>query len=81
MTFEEWSAAISAELKAAGFPVDNFHGFPLVPMPATQPEIVRLLKFRTKQPVNREIYAEGMIFLPATQSTLRDAAEPGKADV
>ncbi len=33
MTLPEWTAAIIAELQAAGFAAEEHQGFPLVPMP------------------------------------------------
>lgn len=66
MTLQEWTMIISAELKAEGFEVSEYQGFPLVKRPESIEEGVRLLKFHTKQfPADREIFAEGMLFVPA----------------
>ncbi len=65
MTLGEWTAAVIEELKAAGFDAREHQGFPLVQRPEDFQEGVRLLKFHTTLPADREIYAEGMIFVPA----------------
>jgi hypothetical protein len=65
MTLKEWSQSVTDELKAAGFEVSDYQGFPIVPMQATHEERVRFLKFRTTAPSDRRIYAEGCLFIPA----------------
>jgi hypothetical protein len=66
VTLPEWTASVIAELKAAGFEVSEYQGFPLVQRPESLEETVRLLKFETKHfPADRTIYAEGMLFVPA----------------
>jgi hypothetical protein len=65
MTLDEWSNQITGELVAAGFSVSLHDGFPLVKQPERFDEKVRLLKFRTSQPTDRLVYAEGMLFAPA----------------
>ena len=66
MTLGEWTTIIIAELKANGFEASEYQGFPLVKRPESHEEGVRLLKFFPKQfPADREIYAEGMLFIPA----------------
>lgn len=66
MTLQQWTTIIIAELKANGFEAREYQGFPLVKRPESHEEGVRLLKFSTKQfPADREIYAEGMLFMPA----------------
>ena len=72
MTLEEWTKSIIDELTAAGFEASEYQGFPLVPMPKTQIEGVRFLKFRTTLASDRSIYAEGCLFVPAGSS--REAA-------
>lgn len=66
MTLQEFTAAICAELREAGFDARELQGFPIVQRPEGMAEGVRLLKYQTKFcACDREIYAEGMIFLPA----------------
>lgn len=65
MTLQEWSAAVRAEFTAAGFEVSEYHGFPLVTCPADVESGVRLLKFRSQFPLDKRIYAEGMLLVPA----------------
>ena len=64
MTLAEWTGAIIAELQAAGFVASEYQGFPLVKRPESIEEGVRLLKFTTTFPADREIYSEGMLFVP-----------------
>jgi hypothetical protein len=65
MTLDEWSTTITAELRAAGFNVELYQRFPLVEIPILQSQFVKLLKFKTSMPADREIYGEGMLFMPA----------------
>jgi hypothetical protein len=64
MNLPEWTAQVIAELKAAGFDATEHQGFPLMKMPETHFQIVRLLKLRLSVGTDRRIYAEGMIFVP-----------------
>jgi hypothetical protein len=64
MTLPEWTLALMTELKAAGFEVGEFHGFPLVTKPREFSETCRLLEFMTSLPADREIWDKGMLFLP-----------------
>ena len=65
MTFEEWAAALTAELRGAGFVVTDFNGFPMVEMPPTMADSVKLLKWvSVSLPHVKNIYAEGMLFTP-----------------
>ncbi|HEY1800051.1 MAG TPA: hypothetical protein VGG46_03870 [Terriglobales bacterium] len=75
MTLSEWTAKISAELRAAGFTVTEYSGFPLVqPSMAGDAnghlERVKLLGFRTSLQCERRIYAEGMLFVPVEARSL-----------
>jgi hypothetical protein len=70
MNLAEWTAAVSAELKGAGFDVSEYLGFPLVRPPESHLERVRLLKFKTSAACERTIYAEGMIFMPIGSSAI-----------
>ena len=65
MTLAEWTGTIIAELHAAGFAATEYQGFPLVKRPESIEEGVRLLKLKTTFPADREIYGEGMLFVPA----------------
>ncbi len=65
MTLEEWGAIVSGELARAGFAVGSYDGFPIVLRPAMMSETCRLLKFSLSVPVDRHIYAEGILFVPA----------------
>jgi hypothetical protein len=70
MTLPEWTAAITAELRTAGFTVEEYQGFPLAKVPLNKGinghlERVRFLKFHTTLPAQRRIYQEGCLFLPA----------------
>jgi hypothetical protein len=82
VTLAEWTEAISAELKGAGFEVERVYGFPLLKMPASQDERVRLLKFKTTLPSDQRIYKEGMLFVPtgswkgAEQQKAKKEAQP-----
>jgi hypothetical protein len=83
MTLAEWTKTVTDELKAAGFEVAEYQGFPLVKPSMSggidgHLERVRLLKFTTTVACDRSIYAEGMIFLPAGSNELmRERAERG----
>lgn len=67
MTPQEWADAVTADLTAAGFPVE-----PLsieVPLPIIRAKLSfnekhRLLKHSTTPPASRRIYAEGVLFVP-----------------
>jgi hypothetical protein len=77
MTLEEAVKDISDELRAAGFQVSDYQGFPLAQTNLAEGmdahmERVRLLKFRTRIPCDRRIYAEGMIFIPHPTTSKRD---------
>jgi hypothetical protein len=47
MTLTEWTDAIIADLKAAGFEASVHQGFPLAKTPVTHDEKYRFLKFRS----------------------------------
>lgn len=64
MTLQEWTAQVVADLREAGFHVEEYEGFPLAPMPGSVDETVRLLKFTTSLATDRFIYKEGMLFVP-----------------
>jgi hypothetical protein len=64
VTFEDWARDIAGKLRAAGYPVADYQGFPMVQCPKTYEETYKLLKFAQTLGCNRRIYAEGMIFLP-----------------
>lgn len=64
MKFEECSKMIQTELREAGFDVSEYKGFPLIKMPATHTERIRLLEFQTSFLCNRQIFFEGMLFVP-----------------
>lgn len=63
--FKVWADEVSAQLSGAGFTVKEYQGFPIVELPATHEETVRLLKFARTVGCDRRIYAEGMLFVPA----------------
>lgn len=65
MTLQEWTAAVTAELVAAGFEVSDYQGFPLVKTPESHTEKYRFLNFSTTMGASRRIYAEGVLFVPA----------------
>jgi hypothetical protein len=67
VTLDEWTEQVKAELAQAGFSVSEHEGFPIVKMPESHFDRVRLLKFRTAMPSDRTVYAEGMLFVPARQ--------------
>ena len=83
MTLPEWTKSVMDELRAAGFEVSEYQGFPLVQTPADFQEGVRLLKFHTSLAADRTIYSEGMLYAPAgaaRQGRMKDAdssATPG----
>ena len=66
MTLAEWTQRLTEEYTAAGFVVKEYEGFPLVEVEASGgiQEKRRLLRFRSKTPAKRSIYAEGMLLLP-----------------
>jgi|GEM_PF-7097478 len=64
MTLQEWTQAVIAELKSAGFEAAEYQGFPMANTPPDA-EKYRFLKFRTTLPADRTIYAEGVLFTPA----------------
>lgn len=70
MTQAEWTAAITEELRTAGYEVRELSGFPLVTVPKEHHAIVAFLKFRTTLAADRRMYAEGCLFLPAGSSVL-----------
>jgi hypothetical protein len=80
VTLQEWTQSIIDELTAAGFEATTYQGFPLAPMPTTQQEGVRFLKFHTTLAADRRIYAEGCLFVPAGSWREADsrAAKEGK---
>lgn len=65
MTLEQWSAQMVEELRASGFSVSMYHGFPLVAKPEGFEDGVRLLKLQLSMPVEKRIYAEGALIVPA----------------
>jgi hypothetical protein len=66
MKLTQWTATVIANLKAAGFEVSEYQGFPLVNRPESLEETERLLNFSVIGfPADRTIYAEGMLFVPA----------------
>ena len=64
MTLQEWTTTMCDELKAGGFDVSEYQGFPLVKRPASIEDGVRLLEFHTTYAATRKIYSEGMLFIP-----------------
>ena len=64
MTLGEWTEAQRAALKAAGFDSTVHEGFPLVAMPASQEDRVRLLKLPLPWACEKSIYSEGLLVLP-----------------
>jgi hypothetical protein len=66
--FRLWASEIRGKLTEAGFTVDEYQGLPIVKIPESHPETVRLLKFAQTVGCNRTIYAEGMLFHPAGTS-------------
>jgi hypothetical protein len=65
MTLQEWTAEVTSELRAAGFEVSEYQGFPLVKTPTSMSEGARFLKFHTSLAADRRIYSEGCLFVPA----------------
>jgi hypothetical protein len=65
MKLETWTQLVSQELREAGFEVREYEGFPLAKSPESLEEKVRFLKFKTKVPADRTIYAEGVLFTTA----------------
>jgi hypothetical protein len=63
--FKAWASEVTGKLAAAGFAVKEYKGLPLVTIPETHEETVRLLKFARTVGCDRAIYAEGMLFMPA----------------
>ena len=74
---KEWTSTVTGELKAAGFEVSEYAGFPLVKEPEQIEQSVRLLKFQTSLATERQIYAEGMLFLPAGAWRMRNSGPVG----
>jgi len=64
MTIPEWTKAIVEKLETAGFHPVTHKGFPLVKLPDSHSETVRLLKFCRTLESDARIYAEGMLFVP-----------------
>jgi hypothetical protein len=63
--FKAWASEVHTKLTGAGFTVEDYQGFPIVKIPETHAETVRLLNFAETVGCNRTIYAEGMLFHPA----------------
>lgn len=66
--FQAWASEVTAKLSGAGFAVKEYQGFPLVKIPETHEETVRLLEFAETVGCNRTIYQEGMLFHPSGTS-------------
>jgi hypothetical protein len=64
MALADWTDQICKELRAAGFEVSVYKGFPLAKIPEAHQEIVRFLKFQTTFGAHRRMYAEGCLFMP-----------------
>jgi hypothetical protein len=62
----EWTAEVTRQLAEAGFKVEQHKGFPIVPETRDILENKRLVEFfpEVDPPVRKEIWAEGMLFLP-----------------
>jgi len=64
-TLQEWTSAVCAELERAGFVVEEHAGFPIVRVPLSAEQRMGLLEVRLSVSVEKRIYGEGMLFLPA----------------
>lgn len=64
MTLEEWSKATSEAVRAAGFEVEDYQGFPMVKTPAGFTEKVRLLDLDLPHGGTKRIYAQGVLITP-----------------
>jgi hypothetical protein len=65
MTLSEWTGIVVNELRDLGYDVSIYQGFPLVKRPTDWDAGVRLLKLRLSVAVDKRIYAEGMLIVPA----------------
>ena len=66
MTLSKSGAPSSpGELAAGGFEVGEVQGFPIVKCPATVEDCARVITFPLSLAVERRIYKEGMLFIPA----------------
>lgn len=64
MTLPEWTKEIRDLIEAAGFTVSEYEGFPLVAVPITLADKVRVLKLPLPFATDRTIYAEGILITP-----------------
>lgn len=66
MNLGEWRDAVVSELRAAGFSVSDYRGWPLVAHPGTMDDAVRFLKWVSPSgaPVCKTLYAEGALITP-----------------
>ncbi len=78
MTLAEWSQAVIAELAAAGFDAELHGGFPLVKMPQSMSETVKLLKLKLSVSTQWTIYKEGMLITPAGIDPTKEPAGNAK---
>jgi hypothetical protein len=65
MTLAEWTEIVVNELRELDYDVSIYQGFPLVKRPTDWDAGVRLLKLSLSVAVDKRIYAEGMLFVPA----------------
>jgi hypothetical protein len=64
VTREEWFDQVRAAYADGGFTVKGLHGFPLIEIPESIDDTVRLLELRPPFSASCRIYEEGMIVLP-----------------
>lgn len=64
MTYEEWFKLVVEELRANGFKVGVYAGFPLILEPLTIFQRIKALDLQLKVPVEKRIYGGGMLLIP-----------------
>jgi hypothetical protein len=79
LSFTEWIAAVRADLRAAGFRVDDHLGYPFVPALEKFIAEVEAAKVRISVPVTIKLYQEGALFLPAGGDRWLDELEEDHA--
>ena len=62
----DWAAEVVRQLSEAGFKAELLQGFPIVRGPLDMLEKARLIDFwpEVEPPVRKEIWEQGMLFLP-----------------
>jgi len=65
MTLKAWTELVITELKTAGYEAESYRGFPLVKRPTDWDAGIKLINLTLSVPVRKEIWAEGMLFVPA----------------